>query len=197
MIESYDLLNSSGLFKIEENEFRTFAARSYKLNSKGEKIYSSYSAEKEKLNREYNLKEQECDSLKMSDKDWFSKVNQCNREASSIKSEIMALETEEFKLDNTNYTVYYDKVYSKNYIFISILGGVVILVGGTISLSIYLIAKRRDIAAFTIQQTMPLAQETIEKMAPTVGDAAGMIGKGIAKGISSGIKEGLKDKDDE
>lgn len=149
-------------------------------------------SEKESLNLQYDAKSQECDSLDMSAKDWYSKVNQCNREASAIKSKITNLESEEFQLNHANHTVYYDKVKAKNYIFLSILGGMVIFIGGMLSLSIYLIAKKRDIAAFTIQQSMPLAQETIEKMAPTVGNAAGTIGKGIAKGITSGIKEGLK-----
>ena len=61
----------------------------------------------------------------------------------------------------------------------------------------YVIAKRREIRAFTIQQTMPVTQEVIGKMAPTIGNAAGTIGKDIAQGITSGIKEGLKDNDDE
>lgn len=151
--------------------------------------------EKASLNKAYDQKEQECDSLSMSDKDWFSKVNQCEREARAIKSEITTLETEAFKLNNASYKVSYKEELSKNYIFISVLGGILIVAGCGISLSIYLIAKRRDIAAFTIQQTMPLAQEGIEKMAPTVGNAAGTIGKSIAKSIASGIKEGLKEED--
>lgn len=144
-------------------------------------------SEKESLNLQYDAKSQECDSLDHSDKNWFAKVNQCRREAGTVKSKINDLESEEFALNHN-----YNKVVAKNYIFLSILGGMVIFIGGVISLSIYLIAKKRDIAAFTIQQSMPLAQETIEKMAPTVGNAAGTIGKGIAKGITSGIKEGLK-----
>ena len=39
---------------------------------------------------------------------------------------------------------------------------------------------------------MPLAKEGIEKMAPTVGSAAGE----IAKGITSGIKSGLNSERD-
>ena len=38
---------------------------------------------------------------------------------------------------------------------------------------------------------MPIAQEGIEKMTPTIGNAAGE----IAKGISKGIKEGLQDEE--
>ncbi len=61
-----------------------------------------------------------------------------------------------------------------------------------ISGSILIFAKRRHILAFGMQQTMPLAKEGIEKMAPTVGNAAGE----IAKGITSGIKSGLNSESD-
>lgn len=53
----------------------------------------------------------------------------------------------------------------------------------------FLIGNRREITAYTTQQVMPVAQEGIEKMAPTIGKATGE----IAKGIAAGIKEGLKD----
>ena len=53
----------------------------------------------------------------------------------------------------------------------------------------FLIGNRREITAYTTQQVMPLAQEGIEKMAPTVGNAVGTIGKELAKGIKEGINE--------
>ena len=74
------------------------------------------------------------------------------------------------------------------------IGGFIILASCMIAGSIFMFAKKRDIAAFSMQQTMPLAQEGIEKMSPTVGKAAGTIGKEIAKGISEGIKEGKGDE---
>ena len=43
----------------------------------------------------------------------------------------------------------------------------------------------REISAFTTQQQMPIAKESIEKMAPSAGVAA--------KEITKGVKEGLKD----
>lgn len=55
----------------------------------------------------------------------------------------------------------------------------------------FLIGNRREIMSYTTQQVMPVAQEGIEKMAPTIGKASGEIAKGIAKGI----KEGLKDEE--
>ena len=41
---------------------------------------------------------------------------------------------------------------------------------------------------------MPVAQEGIEKMSPTIGNAAGTIGKSIAKGIKEGINEADNNK---
>lgn len=56
------------------------------------------------------------------------------------------------------------------------------------------VAHRREIKAYSIQQTMPLEQERIEKMAPTTGKAAGGIAEGIAKGIKQGINEADENK---
>ena len=58
---------------------------------------------------------------------------------------------------------------------------------------IFTFAKRRHILAFTTQQTMPVAKESIDEMAPTIGNAAGE----IAKGVTKGIKNGLEDENDD
>lgn len=52
---------------------------------------------------------------------------------------------------------------------------------------VFFISKGREIAAFTTQQAMPIAKEGIDAMAPTVGNAA--------KEIARGIKEGLSDEE--
>lgn len=88
-----------------------------------------------------------------------------------------------------------NEISTAKYIPLYIFGALIIIVSGIVSLSIYLFAKRREITAFTAQQTMPLVQEGIEKMTPTIGNAAGTIGKDIVQGITSGIKEGLKDSE--
>ena len=67
------------------------------------------------------------------------------------------------------------------------IGGFVIFATLIISGSIYMITKRREIAAFTTQQMMPVAKEGIEEMAPSIG--------AVAKEVASGIKEGLKDEE--
>ena len=71
-------------------------------------------------------------------------------------------------------------------------GGFIIVGASMFCGVLYLsIVKRREIMAYTTQQVMPVAQEGIDKMAPTVADAAGKIAGSIAKGI----KEGLKDEE--
>ena len=52
------------------------------------------------------------------------------------------------------------------------------------------VAHRREIAAYGTQQMMPVAKEGIEKITPTVANAAG----DIAKSVSKGIKDGKKDE---
>lgn len=65
----------------------------------------------------------------------------------------------------------------------------------TIGIFVFVLAfaKGRHILAFTTQQTMPVAKESIDEMAPTIGNAAGE----IAKGVTKGIKNGLEDENDD
>lgn len=77
---------------------------------------------------------------------------------------------------------------SYNSIPFYMIGGFIIFTTCMISASIYMISKRREILAFTTQQVMPVAQEGIEKMAPTMGN--------VAKEITKGIKQGLKDDEE-
>ena len=64
-----------------------------------------------------------------------------------------------------------------------------------------MISKRRNIMAYGMQQTMPVMQEGIEKMAPSIGKAGKSMAKemapvygDIAREITKGIKEGLKEE---
>ena len=54
---------------------------------------------------------------------------------------------------------------------------------------IFLFAKQRSILAFQAQQAMPVAKEGINEMAPTIGNVAKEITKGIKKG-SNDTKKG-------
>ena len=63
--------------------------------------------------------------------------------------------------------------------FLTIVGGVVLF-----------ISHRREITAYGAQQMMPIAKEGIEKITPTVANAAGSIAESISKGIENGKKNG-------
>ena len=72
------------------------------------------------------------------------------------------------------------------------LGGFIGTTGFTLTAAgaiVIFIAHRREITAYTTQQVMPVAQEGIEKMTPTVANSVGTIASSVAKGIKSGINE--------
>ena len=84
------------------------------------------------------------------------------------------------------------------------LGAFVIIASCMIAGSIYMTTKHREILAFQAQQVMPIAQEGMEKMAPTIGKTGASIAKEmapaygeIAKEISKGIKDGLSKNEKE
>lgn len=69
-----------------------------------------------------------------------------------------------------------------------IMGGVFsIMITIFISGNLFFFTKRREMLAFSAQQVMPIAQEGMDKMTPSVGK--------IAKEITKGVKEGMKDKE--
>ena len=187
--------------KINEERYNAAYKESEAKLAAANKRLVEITAEKETLNKQYDSKEQECDSLDMRADDWYAKVNQCGREAANIKSKINELSFEESKLKDENFTVYYDIAVAKNYNFLSVIAGVIILVSCIISFSVYMISKRREITAFTVQQVMPVAQESMEAIAPTVTkvgkemlkEMAPLYGE-VAKEISKGIKEGMNDR---
>lgn len=77
------------------------------------------------------------------------------------------------------------------------LGAFIIVFGFSLvgaGLIVMFISHRREITAYTTQQVMPVAQEGIEKMTPTVADAAGSIAKSVSKGIQEGKKEANDNK---
>ena len=76
------------------------------------------------------------------------------------------------------------------------LGGIANTIGLIIASAggiILIIAHRRTIISYTTQQVMPVAQEGIEKMAPTVGNAVEKVAEGITKGVKKGLKDDSKE----
>lgn len=129
------------------------------------------------LEKQLADKSYECNSLDMNDPNWFADSSKCTDEETKIRVELGKLNSEEVSLEHQEgpALVYFG------------LGGMSIFIGLVIFGCIYMTAKRREIAAFGAQQMMPIAQEGIDTIAPTVGNAA--------KEIVKGVKEGLKDEE--
>lgn len=84
---------------------------------------------------------------------------------------------------------------------LTMFGIVVSLIGCSVR---FFIGNRREIMAYTAQQVMPVAQEGIETIAPSVGKAGATIVKEmapvygeVAKEISKGIKEGINEANED
>lgn len=90
------------------------------------------------------------------------------------------------KLEDTN-DDFNQSMDNQKYIPFYIFGAFIIIATFMISGTVYMITKRREIMAFSVQQVMPVAKEGIEQIAPSLGNAAGEIAKGI--------KDGLKDSE--
>lgn len=147
--------------------------------------------EKQALNTQIEQKQYECNSMDMMSPSWFADNSKCQGEVSSLRSELNELEMEQFQIENADYTELYTPVLPIKYLIFYFIGGGIIGLSCLVAGVFYLIAKKREIRAFAIQQSMPITQEAIGKMAPTIGNAVGTIGKDIAEGITTGIKNGL------
>ena len=149
--------------------------------------------EKEELNQKISAKQYECDSIAIGSDNWFEENKKCNREVLSLESQLNELDSEEFKLENNDYD-FDKKINSSDSNKYFMIGGFIIIVTFMVSGVLFMIAKKREITAFGMQQTMPLAQEGIEKMAPTIGNAAGTIARDVAAGIKEGTDSNEENK---
>lgn len=90
------------------------AAANERLKEIGEEYYP--------LKEQYEKKQQECDSLSMSDPNWFANKSKCQREASEMRSRLSSLEMEDTAIKNKDYTGYYQKVKPMSYQIFYIIG---------------------------------------------------------------------------
>lgn len=84
----------------------------------------------------------------------------------------------------------YKKLDDMKYMPFIIAGIFISFIAFGVTIMVFTTLNRRKIMAYNMQDIRPLAQESIEKMAPT----AGKVVKNIAKEVTNGIKEGLKEE---
>lgn len=133
--------------------------------------------EKEKLEQKISEKNYECNSMDMRAEGWFANVNKCHDEVSNLRKDLTGLNSKEIDLKHE-----IEENQENPAIIFYVLSGLSIFLGIIISISIFTTAKGREIAAFGAQQMMPIAQEGMDAIAPSIGN--------IAKEISKGIKNG-------
>lgn len=176
------LVVGGGLIFIGQNKKAEQEKANTELLKTNQERLSAIATEKIDIVNQITSKQEECDTMDMTAENWFSNHHKCQNERSDLQDKLTDLDTEEFKLENYIYASYNNFGYTMFGVFI-------IVAGGMIALSVYFIAKRREIAAFSTQQIMPVAKEGIEKMNPTIAKARGEIAKEIARGIKEGLKE--------
>lgn len=182
---------------LEREPFRGFDDAYYARQDKIEELEESIKADQKTINTIEDALDDSFDHCSFYD----AKNNTYTSKYCSLKNQISKKVMEIATLDS-KFSDFNKQFDSHDSIPFYMIGAFIIISTCMIAGSIYMIAKRREITAFTIQQTMPLAQEGIEKMAPTIGKAGASIAKemapiygDIAKEISKGIKEGINEAD--
>lgn len=135
------------------------------------------------------------------DKGFSDRYYAKNEEITAKENEITLKENEKIKLESSKlgleaellqkqlgFDSVENEVSTSKSLYFYMFGAFIIIASCMISGSIYMFAKRREITAFTAQQVMPVAKEGIDEMAPTIGN--------VAKEISKGIKDGTKNNSD-
>lgn len=92
-----------------------------KANERLKEIEKEYYPLKDQL----AAKEQECNSMDMSDPAWFVNNTTCQNEVSEIREQLNSLEMEDTAIKSKDYTVYYDVVKPMSYIIFYIIGAAV------------------------------------------------------------------------
>lgn len=169
--------------KLERVKFEGFNDAYYKRQDRMDEIKKQIKPIQEDI---YDIENCIEDSICMSNNDKLEKYQTLNSKYLEYKNTDLE---HKIKWETSDYTFLYALAFMALFIGFG-FGGMIILM-----------SKRRELLAYTAQQVMPIAQEGMEKMAPSVGKAGKTImdemapayGK-LAKEISKNIKEGLDDK---
>lgn len=95
------------------------------------------------LQEQYEAKQQEADSMNISAPNWFSEHQRVQREASNIYSQITALESERFQIENADYTGYYQLVEPITYLIFYYIGAGVFVLMSLIALIYFLVTRKK------------------------------------------------------
>lgn len=109
--------------KINKERHDDALKQSQEMVDKANARLAEIEKEYDELKVQYEAKEQECDSMIITEPNWFANHSQCKRESSDLYSKMTDLEFEDTAIKNKDYTVYYDEVKPMSYYIFYIIGG--------------------------------------------------------------------------
>ena len=169
--------------KLDRTKFTGFDDAYYEREDRIDELKKSIEKDKKSLNVIEDVLDDDSECSFSTAKNNEYTTNYCK-----IKNDINA-KTYEIEHIDDEFSEFDKRRASHGNVPFYIFGSFLIITSLMISGSVYMVAKRRDILAFTTQQIMPVTQEGIEKMTPTIGKSTGTIVKEITKGIKEGLKE--------
>lgn len=168
--------------KLKRTKFTGFDDAYYERQDKIEELEESIEADKKSLSVIEDVLDDGFNDCSFS----TAKNNQYTSKYCSVKNSLSEKKYDISIIDST-FSEFNKSRESHKITPFYMFGAFIIITSLMISGTVYMTAKRRDILAFSAQQVMPLAQEGIEKMAPTIGRAGSSIAKELSKGLAESM----------
>lgn len=143
VVSGIGLIKQRDAKKTNEERYKAAYNQSQSKVDAANKRLEEIAKELTPLEEKQSSKQKECDSLNMSDTNWFAEKNSCMSEAKKISSQIKELETEKWKLENASYKVYYDLVKPMSYQIFYIIGGAIAGLGALSAFIMYLVNGKK------------------------------------------------------
>lgn len=144
VVAGVGLIKQGAAKKTNEQRYQEAYELSKQNAEKLKKRYAEITDELKSLKEQYESKQQQCDSLNMSDPNWFADKNKCLREAQEINSKIGDLESEQWQIEHYDNTVYYNLVKPMSYQIFYIIGGAIAGLGALGAFIIYLVKGKKS-----------------------------------------------------
>ena len=136
------LVKQNNAKKINEERYTQAAEQSQTAVDKANARLDEIEQEIPVLQKQYEAKQDEANSMNMRDSNWFAEHSKVQREASDIQSQINELEMEKFRIEHADYTVFYSLVEPITYNIFCYIGAGVFALLSLIAL-IYFLATRK------------------------------------------------------
>ena len=144
VVAGVGLIKQGAAKKTNEQRYQEAYELSKQNAEKLNKRYAEITEELKPLKEQYETKQQQCNSLNMSDPNWFADRTKCQREAQEINSQITDLESEQWEIEHYDNTVYYDLVKPMSYQIFYIIGGAIAGLGALGAFIIYLVKGKKS-----------------------------------------------------